>query len=92
MTFDFNETNILVQAINELEKNPKAVINQAKLCELLYALGVHTEKRHTILRVAIKSLITKVEKLTDEDINRIRMDNKNEKIISSVCYELPTKS
>lgn len=78
-----------MQTITELNKNPKAPINKMKIIETLYALGVHTDKKHTVLKVAIKNLISKLEKLSDDDINRILADHKNNNIIASVCYELP---
>ena len=73
-----------MQTITELNKNPKAPINKMKIIETLYALCVHT-----VLKVAIKNLISKLEKLSDDDINRILADHKNNNIIASVCYELP---
>ena len=92
MRLDFNETNILVQVLTVLEKNPKVIINKIKLSETLYALFAHTDKKYAILRMSIKSLMAKLEKLSDDDILRILEDSKNEKIINSVCYELPAAS
>lgn len=81
-----------MQTIAELDKNPKASINKMKIIETLYALGVHTDKKHIVLKVSIKNLISKLEMLSDDDINRILSDHKNNNIIASVCYELPTGS
>lgn len=92
MRLDFNETNILVQTIAELEKSSKITINKVKLIETLCALGIHTDKKNIVLKVSIKSLVSKLEKLSDDDINRIMADNKNNNIIASVCYELPTST
>lgn len=90
MRLDFNESNILVQALAELERNSKVVINKTKLIEELYALGLHTDKKYVFLRVSIKSLINKIESLSDDDIKQILIDNKNNVIVASVCYELPS--
>ena len=89
MRLDFNETNILVQTIAELEKSSKTTITKMKIIETLYALGVHTDKKHVILKVSIKSLISKLERLSDDEIICLLADHKNNKIIASVCYELP---
>ncbi len=89
MKLDFNETNILVQAIGELGKSVKVPISKMKLIETLYALGVHTDKKYSILRVSVKSLIAKIEKLSDDDVNQIITDYKDNNIIASVCYHLP---
>lgn len=92
MRLDFNETNILAQVLAELEKNPKAHINKIKIIEALYALGIHTDKKYAVLKVAVKSLISKLEMLSDDDVGKILLDNQNSNIVSSVCYQLPTSS
>lgn len=92
MRLDFNETNILATALTELGRNPKNAITKAKLIELLYAIGVHTDKKYDTLRKAVKSLIAKIEKISDNDVAQILADNQNKKIISSVCYQLPSSS
>lgn len=89
MKLDFNETNILVQVLAWVEKNPKVNVNKTKIIEALYALHVHTDKRYIFLRLSIKSLIAKIERLSDDDIVHILDDNKNSKIVASVCYEIP---
>lgn len=92
MRLDFNETNILVQTLAEMEKSPKTPMTKTKIIETLYALGVHTDKKYTILKVTVKSLIEKIEKLSDDDVLQILADNRNNNIIASVCYELPNKA
>lgn len=92
MRLDFNETNILIQVLAKLGKSHKVVINKAKLNETLYALFIYTDKNYGIIRMSIKSLMEKLEKLSDDDILRILEDSKNNNIISSVCYELPAAS
>lgn len=89
MKLDFNETNILAVTLSELEKSTKTSITRAKILDSLYALGVYTDKKYGILRASVKSLMMKLEKLSDDDILRILEDSKNENIITSVCYQLP---
>ena len=90
MKLDFNESNILVQALADLERNPKVPITKVKLIEELYALGINTDKKLSFLRVSVRSLIKKIENLSDSDIQQIVIDNKNNVIVASVCYELPS--
>lgn len=92
MKLDFNETNILVRTIKELEENSKAPITKMKIIEMLYTLFSRTDKKYTILKVSVKSLKTKIDKLSDDDINQILADSKNNNIAASVCYHLPEKT
>ena len=93
MRLDFYETNILVHTLSGLEKNPKATAAKMKMkiIEDLYALFAHTDKEYTLLKVAVKSLIDKLEKLSDDEIMLIVEDNRNNNIIASVYYEVPAK-
>lgn len=90
MKLDFNESNILVEALSDLERNPKVPITKVKLIEELYALGIHTDKNRSFLRVSVRSLIKKIENLSDSDIQQMVIDNKNNAIVASVCYQLPS--
>ena len=89
MRLDFNETNILVTTLDELNKTSKGVVKKNHLEEALYARGLYTDRKFTVLRMSVKSLIKKVEELSEEDVAKIVADSKDKKIAASVCYQLP---
>lgn len=92
MRLDFNETNILVQALNDLEKINKKDIDKMELITLLYTLYQCTDNRYKILRTSIKTLISKIESLSDAAIKHIQEDKKNNRIIATVTYKLPDET
>ena len=89
MKLDFNETNILVQVLGELERNPKATINKMALISNLYLLRQNTDERYKSLRSSISSLALKIENLSERDINKVREDKENNLINATICYSLP---
>lgn len=89
MRLDFNETNILVQAMSDLEKQPGSPVSKDALLNFLYTLHGNTNEAYPFIRNSIKSLILKIESVSDKDIEKIRDDKNNNRIIATTCYTLP---
>ena len=89
MRLDFNETNILVQAISDLDKQKNSVITKDSLLDFLSVLHDNTSENYSFIRQSIKTLISKLENLSDKNIRQIQNDKRNNKIIASTCYVLP---
>ena len=90
MRLDFNETNILLQALSELSKVSKATITVARLLEYLDFILSNTDKSYIFICESVKSLTKKLEGLSDESLQRILEDKSKNKIIATTCYTLPT--
>ncbi len=88
MKLDFNETNILVQTVNDLVKYKKTV-NKRSLIESLCELSQNTDKNYTFIHQSITSLISKVEKVSEKSVDVIHKDVVNDNIIAMACYALP---
>lgn len=89
MRLDFNETNILIHAINDMEKYKKP-IKKSTLIGFLHELDENTDKNYGFLKNSIRLLISKIEHLSDENILQIFSDIKNNKMVATLCYSLPT--
>lgn len=90
MRLDFNETNILLQAISELGKVSQARITVARLLEFLDFLLINTDTGYIFICESVRSLTKKLEGLSDEGVQRILADKSQNKIIATTCYTLPT--
>lgn len=89
MRLDFNETNILLQALSELGRVSQAPITVARLLEFLDFLLLNTDTGYIFIRESVKSLSKKLEGLSDEGVRRILADKSQNKIIATTCYTLP---
>lgn len=90
MKLDFNETNILINAINDMEKYKKP-INKTTVIGFLHELAENTSQSYSFLQKSIKLLISKIETLSDESIKQIYSDIKSNKMIATLCYSLPER-
>ena len=90
MRLDFNESNILLQALGELGKVSQAPITVARLLEFLDFLLTNTDTGYIFICESIRSLMKKLEGLSDEGIEQILADKSQNKIITTTCYTLPT--
>ena len=88
MKLDFNETNILVQTLASLEQD-KMALGKSELIRLLCVLYDNTSDERRFVRGSIKSLLSKIENLSDENIKKIQDDKAQGKIIATTCYRLP---
>ncbi len=89
MRLDFNETNILLQSLTELEKLSQAPITVGRLVEFLDFLLINTDTGYVFVCESVKSLIKKLEGLSDESIQQVLADKNRHKIIATTCYTLP---
>ena len=89
MRLDFNETNVLLQALSELGRVSQAPITVARLLEFLDFLLTNTNTGYIFICESIKSLKKKLEGLSDESIQQILADKSQNKIIATTCYTLP---
>ena len=80
MRFDFNEANILKQNLFSSNDDKKVLLSRL---EKLYE---HTED--LILKKSVRSLIGKLETLTDEEIRRIRYDIFKDKFVVTSYYKV----
>ena len=90
MRLDFNETNILLQAVSELGKVSQAPITVARLLEFLDFLLINTDTGYIFICESVRTLGRKLEGLSDEGIQQILADKSQNKIIATTCYTLPT--
>lgn len=88
MRLDFNESNILLQTIEDLEKYKKPV-NKSTLIGFLQELMHNTDKKCFLVCQSIATLCVKLESLSDESISRVHADAKNNKIVATARYILP---
>lgn len=88
MRLNFNETNVLIQSINDLVKYNKPV-NKSSLINMLDELSQNTDTNHLFLHQSIKTLISKIEMLSDDIVNKIYEDVQNDRIIATACYQMP---
>lgn len=88
MKLDFNETNILIQVVDDFEKHNKP-ISKGAIVSFLYHLMEHTDKKYVYVRSSIKSLATKIEKLSENSIAQLQSDVKNNCVVATACYTLP---
>ena len=89
MRLDFNETNILLQALSELSRVSQAPITVARLLEFLDFLLTNTDTGYIFICESVKSLTKKLEGISDDSIQRILADKSQNKIIATTCYTLP---
>lgn len=90
MKLDFNETNILIHAINDMEKYKKP-INKTNIIGFLHELARNTNPNYTLLHKAVNLLVAKLEPLSDENILQIYSDIKSNKMVATLCYSLPER-
>ncbi len=88
MRLDFNETNILIQAVEDLKSHDKPV-NKSNLVALIYELLQNTDKSYVFVRQATKSLAVKIEQLSENNIEKIFLDVRNNSIVATAGYVLP---
>lgn len=88
MRLDFNEANILIRTIEDLEKYKKPVTRKSVI-DSLNELGSNTDKNLAFIRQSISSLSTKLERLSDKSISKIQSDAHNKNISATACYTLP---
>lgn len=89
MRLDFNETNILLQALSELGRVSQAPVTVARLLEFLDFLLTNTDTGYVFICDSVRSLTKKLEGLSDESIGQILEDKSRNKIIATTCYTLP---
>ena len=89
MRLDFNETNILLQALSEMDKS-KMTVSVPGLLDYLNSLLINTDTGYVFICEAVRSLTKKLETLSDEGMERILRDKDQNKIIATTCYTLPT--
>lgn len=88
MKLNFNETNILIQVIDDFEKHNKPV-SKGTIVSFLYQLMENTDKKYIYVRSSIKSLATKVEMLSENSVTQLQSDVKNNCVVATACYVLP---
>ena len=88
MRLDFNEANILIQTIEDLEKYKKPV-NKNTIIGFLNELARTTESKHVFIIQSIKSLSFKIERLSDKSITQLQADVKNNKVVATARYVVP---
>ncbi len=89
MRLDFNETNILLQALSDMEKQYGTVITIPNLLDTLNLLLQNTDSKYIFICDSVKSLIRKTEGLSEESLRRILADKTEDKIIATARYALP---
>ena len=89
MRLDFNETNILLQALSEMDKSQTAVTVPG-LLDCLNSLLINTDTSYIFICESVKSLIKKLEAVSEEGLVRIVRDKDQNRIIATTCYTLPT--
>ena len=89
MRLDFNETNILLQALSEMDKL-KMTVSVPGLLDYLNSLLINTDTGYVFICEAVRSLTKKLETLSKEGMERILRDKDQNKIIATTCYTLPT--
>ena len=88
MKLDFNETNILIHVINDLEKYKKP-INKSSIVSFLHELKQNTAEEHIFIRKSTTLLASKIDALSEKNISQIYSDIKSNKIVATLCYSLP---
>lgn len=89
MRLDFNETNILLQALSEMDKS-KMTVSVPGLLDYLNSLLINTDTGYVFICESVRSLTKKLETLSKEGMERILRDKDQNKIIATTCYTLPT--
>ena len=88
MRLDFNETNILIYTIADLEQFKKPV-NKNTLVAFLHEMLETTYKKRFLVLKSIRSLSAKLETLSDKSIDKIVADVHNNKVVATARYVLP---
>lgn len=80
MRFDFNEANILKQNLFSSQDDKNTLLRR------LDGLYLHTED--SILKKSLRSLIRKIEELSDEEVRRILYDILQKKFVVTSNYKV----